>query len=59
MNIQNILNLANRSLKNSTINFSESDSEILLSKVLKENKKYLILNLNKKIKKMILIILII
>ena len=51
MNIQNILNLANRSLKNSTINFSESDSEILLSKVLKENKKYLILNINKKIKK--------
>ena len=50
MNIENILNLANSKLKDSLVNYSDSDSEILLSKVLKENRKYILLNPKKKLK---------
>ena len=44
MNIEDILYLANSKLKTSNINYSDSDSEILLSKVLKESRKYILLN---------------
>ena len=50
MNIENILNLANSKLKDSLVNYSDSDSEILLSKVLKENRKYILLNESKLVK---------
>jgi len=50
MNIENILHLANSKLKASLVNYSDSDSEILLSKVLKENRKYILLNPKKKLK---------
>ena len=50
MNIENILHLANSKLKDSLVNYSDSDSEILLSKVLKENRKYILLNPKKKLK---------
>ncbi len=50
MNIEDILYLANSKLKTSNINYSDSDSEILLSKVLKKDKKYILLNPKKKLK---------
>jgi len=51
MNIQTLLNESNKLLANSSIISAKLDSEILLSKVLKKNRKYLILNSKEKLKK--------
>ena len=51
MNIQTLLNLASKTLGNSSNASSKLDSEILLSEVIKKNRKYLILNSNKELKK--------
>ena len=44
MNICNAINYAASELKNNRINSAQLDSEILMSKVLKKDKKYLIVN---------------
>ena len=46
MNIQTLLNQASKTLDNSLNTSSKLDSEILLSKVIKKNRQYLILNSN-------------
>ena len=51
MNIQTLLNESNKLLENSSIISAKLDSEILLSKVLKKNRKYLILNPKEELKK--------
>ncbi len=47
MNIQTALNQANQKLKRNNIFSHKLDSEILMSNLLKEERKYVILNLNK------------
>ena len=51
MNIQTVLNLAIKTLDNSSNTSSKLDSEILLSKIIKKNRQYLILNSNEELKK--------
>ena len=51
MNIQTLLNLASKTLGNSSNISSKLDSEILLSKIVKKNRQYLILNSNEELKK--------
>ncbi len=51
MNIEKAINEGFLQLKKSKINSPFLDSEILMSEVIKEDRKYLILNLNKKINK--------
>ena len=51
MNIQTWLNQASTILYNSSNRSSKLDSEILLSKIIKKNRKYLILNSNEELKK--------
>ena len=51
MDIQTLLNRASKILGNSSSASSKLDSEILLSKVLKKNRKYLILNSKEELKK--------
>ena len=51
MNIQSLLNGAQKKLISSSIISAKLDSEILLSEVIKKNRKYLILNSNKVIEK--------
>ena len=51
MNIQTLLNLASKTLGNSSNISPKLDSEILLSKIVKKNRKYLILNSNEELKK--------
>ena len=50
MNIQSLLNYSNKKLKQNLINSSMLDSEILLQKVIKKDRKFLILNPEKNIK---------
>jgi len=51
MNIQTLLNQASKMLDNSSNTSSKLDSEILLSKIIKKNRQYLILNSNEELKK--------
>ena len=51
MNIQTLLNQASKTLKQLSNTSSRLDSEILLSKIIKKNRKYLILNSNEELKK--------
>jgi len=51
MNIQTLLNQANKTLKQLSNTSSKLDSEILLSKIIKKNRKYLILNSHEELKK--------
>jgi release factor glutamine methyltransferase len=51
MNIQTLLNQASKTLDNSSNTSSKLDSEILLSKIIKKNRQYLMLNSNKELKK--------
>ena len=51
MNIQTLLNQARKTLDNSLNTSSKLDSEILLSKIIKKNRQYLILNSNEELKK--------
>ena len=51
MNIKTILHQANKTLSNFSIASAQLDSEILLSKVIKKDRKYLILNANEELKK--------
>ena len=51
MNIQTLLNQAGKTLKQLSNTSSKLDSEILLSKIIKKNRKYLILNSNEELKK--------
>ena len=51
MNIQTLLNKANKILGSSSSKSPKLDSEILLSEVIKKNRKYLILNSNEELKK--------
>ena len=51
MNIQTLLNQASQTLKQLSNTSSKLDSEILLSKIIKKNRKYLILNSNEELKK--------
>jgi len=51
MNIQTLINQASKTLKQITNTSSKLDSEILLSKSIKKNRKYLILNSNEELKK--------
>ncbi len=51
MNIQTLLNQASKTLKQLPNTSSKLDSEILLSKIIKKNRKYLILNSNEELKK--------
>ena len=51
MNIQTLLNQANKILYNSSNTSPKLDSEILLSKIIKKNRQYLVLNSNKEVKK--------
>jgi len=51
MNIQALLNQASKTLKQLSNTSSKLDSEILLSKIIKKNRKYLILNSNEELKK--------
>ena len=51
MNITTILHQANKTLSNFSIASAQLDSEILLSKVIKKDRKYLILNANEELKK--------
>ena len=50
MNIQSLLNYSNKKLKQNLINSAMLDSEILLQKVIKKDRKFLILNPEKNIK---------
>ena len=50
MNIQSLLNYSNKKLKQSLIISAMLDSEILLQKAIKKDRKFLILNPKKKIK---------
>jgi len=51
MNIQTLLNQASKTLKQLSNTSSRLDSEILLSKIIKKNRKYLILNSHEELKK--------
>ena len=51
MNIQTALNKASKMLHNSSSSTPKLDSEILLSKVVKKNRQYLILNFDRELKK--------
>ena len=51
MNIQTLLNQASKTLKQLPNTSSKLDSEILLSKIIKKNRQYLILNSNEELKK--------
>jgi len=51
MNIQTLLNQASKTIKQLSNTSSKLDSEILLSKIIKKNRKYLILNSNEELKK--------
>ena len=51
MNIQTLLNQASKTLQQISNATSKLDSEILLSKIIKKNRKYLILNSNEELKK--------
>ena len=51
MNIQTLLNQASKTLDNLSNTSSKLDSEILLSKIIKKNRQYLILNSNEEMKK--------
>ena len=51
MNILEAINKATEVLKKNHINSAKLDSEILLSKVIKKDRKYIILNLDKELKK--------
>jgi len=51
MNIQTLLDQASKTLENSSNTSSKLDSEILLSKIIKKNRQYLILNSNEELKK--------
>ncbi len=51
MNIQTALNKASKILRNSSSGTPKLDSEILLSKVVKKNRQYLILNFDHELKK--------
>ena len=51
MNIQTLLNQASKTLNNLSNTSSKLDSEILLSKIIKKNRQYLILNSNEELKK--------
>ncbi len=51
MNIQTLLNQASETLKHLSNTSSKLDSEILLSKIIKKDRKYLILNSNEELKK--------
>ena len=51
MNIYDAIANGNRILKKNNIKSAQLDSEILMSKVLNKNRKYIILNLNKEIQK--------
>ena len=51
MNIQTLLNQASKTLKQLSNASSKLDSEILLSKIVKKNRQYLILNSNEELKK--------
>ena len=51
MNIKTILHQASKTLSNFSIASAQLDSEILLSKVIKKDRKYLILNANEELKK--------
>ena len=51
MNIQTLLNQASKTLKQLSNTSSKLDSEILLSKIIKKNRQYLILNSNEEVKK--------
>ena len=51
MNIQTLLNQASKTLDNSSNTLSKLDSEIILSKIIKKNRQYLILNSNEELKK--------
>ena len=53
MNIQTVLIKANKLLDSSSIVSGKLDNEILLSKVLKKSRKYLILNSKEKLTKKI------
>ena len=47
MNIQNAINKANLKLKKKNIKSANLDSEILMSNVIKKDRNYIIMNLNK------------
>ena len=51
MNIKTILHQANKTLSSFSIASAQLDSEIILSKVIKKDRKYLILNANEELKK--------
>ena len=51
MNIHFALKEANKTLKKNNIKSAKLDSEILLSKVIKQDRKYVILNYNKSLTK--------
>ena len=51
MNILKAINEATKILKKNHINTAKLDSEILLSKVIKRDRKYIILNSEKELKK--------
>ena len=51
MNIQNAIEKANQLLKKNNIKSATLDSEMLMSKVIKKDRKYVILNLDKKLKR--------
>ena len=51
MNIQTLLDQASKTLKQLSNTSSKLDSEILLSKIIKKNRKYLILNSNEELEK--------
>ena len=51
MNIQSLLNRAQKKLISSSIVSAKLDSEILLSEVIEKNRKYLILNSDEEIEK--------
>ena len=51
MNIKTILHQANKTLSNFSIASAQLESEILLSEVIKKDRRYLILNANEELKK--------
>ena len=51
MNIQEAINLAAISLKDSNVKTPYLDSELILSKVIKKDRKYILLNYKKRVNK--------
>ena len=49
MNIENALNIANNILKDNCNNSYQLDSELLMSKIFEKDRKFIILNSNKKL----------